>query len=507
MIPKRRLLVNALASVVQVVVTGGSFVVLYRFVKDTIGIEQFGVWALVLATTAAGHVANLGLASGTIKYVAMYRAREQEDRVVQVVETAALALAVFLALVLPLLYPIFLRIIAATVEPGLFDAAQAVLPYALTSFWISAVAGVFQAGLDGCQRIDQRGGLLAVSALAYLGFAFWFVPQRGLVGLAQAQVLQAGMLLAGSWGLVKRLIPGLPLVPYRWDRATFKEMLGYSLNFQVISTAQLLFEPLTKILVMNFGGAAATGYFEFAHRMVFQLRALVVTAHQAVVPTIADLHERAPALLRDVYVASYRLLLFLILLSLPLCVVLTPWISRLWIGAYEPDFVLFADLLFAGWFLNMLSNPAYFAYQGIGRLRWNVAGHLVIGALNVGLGVLLGWRYGGTGVVAGFVTALLTGSLVIIVAYHREYGIRTVDLVRRESVLLAGATLAGLALAAAVTARLPEGTGLVARGLLPAGIYLAVVAVPCWLHSARRQLQAWLVHAFVRASPEPSDPP
>ena len=69
MITKRRLLINALMAVMQVVVIGGSFVVLYAFVERTLGIALFGVWALVLATTSASGIANLGLGNSAVKFV------------------------------------------------------------------------------------------------------------------------------------------------------------------------------------------------------------------------------------------------------------------------------------------------------------------------------------------------------------------------------------------------------------------------------------------------------
>lgn len=500
MIRKRQLLINAITSVVQVVVTGGSFLVLYRFVKDTLGIEYFGVWSLVLATTSVSSIANLGLATSAVKFVSMHLAREREDRVVGIVQTAVISLGIFLALVLVALYPLLAKIVEAPLDPALLPAALSILPYALVSFWLNASAGVLQGCLDGYQRIDLRSALLTVGSLTYLLLAFILVPQRGLVGLAQAQVLQAGLLLAGSWLLLKHLLPALPVLPYRWSKDAFKEMLGYSLNLQIISASKLLFEPLTKILVMNFGGAAVAGYFEFAYRMVFQLRALIVTAHQAIVPTIADLQERQPALVKELYKTSFRLVLYLILGVLPFFIALTPLISRLWIGSYETTFVTFAVLIFIGWFLNMLSNPAYFAYLGIGTLRWNVIGHLVIGLLNGGLGLLLGWLYGGIGVVAGFVIALLVGSLTIALAYQREYRIRCSALVQRQSILLGGAGLAGLALALLVHERAQNSWSLFGLAVIVLGSYAVVVIVPLWIHPVRHQLQSWFTDLLFRRS-------
>ncbi len=501
MLQKRRLLVNALASALQVMVTGGTFFVLYRYVKDTVGIEYFGVWSLVLATTSVSSLANLGLATSVVKFVSMYLARGHFERVVQIVETATVSLAAFLLVVLLALYPAAAYLLALPLQPSQVTAALAILPYAFAAFWLTSIAGVLQGALDGHQRVDLRHFLLMGATLAYLAAALLLVPARGLVGLAQAQLMQAGLLLFASWFVLRRIMPRLPLIPRRWTWNVFREMLSYSANFQLISVCKLLTEPLTKWLVTIFGGAAVVGYFEFAHRMVFQLRALFVTAHQSIVPAIADLQERQTEALRQVYVMSFRLVLYLILGLLPLFIVLTPVVSRLWLGSYESLFVSFSILLFVGWFLNMLSNPAYFAYLGMGELRWNVLGHVAIGVLNGTLGLALGRLYGGTGVVVGFVVALLAGSALIAAAYQRAHPVRLSELLQRESFLLGAAGLVGLAAALWISSLWDS---MWTQGLLAPVAYAMAVALPLWMHPVRRKLQAWCVHLILRRAETPS---
>lgn len=498
MIEKRRLLRNALLSAAQVVVIGATFVVLYRFLRDTIGADDFGVWAVVLATTSLGSIANLGLAASAVKFVSQYLAREDHVRVRHIIQTAALSVGAILAVVLVAAYPLLRMLLGIIIQPeAQLGAALAILPYALAAFWLNAVAGVFQSCLDGFHRIDLRAYLVMGSAVTYVGLCFWMVPRGGLIALAQAQVIQMGLLLLGAWVLLLRQAPGLPWVPLRWRRDVFTEMFGYSVNFSVISLSQMLFEPTAKSLLSRFGGVVMVTDFEFAHRMVVQVRALFATAHQAVVPAIADLQEKDAARVVDLYRTSFRLVLFLVLPSLPLLVALTPVVSRLWIGSYEPYFVLFAALLFGGWFLNMFANPAYFANMGTGHLRWNVWGHLAIGALSLGLGLALGDAFGGTGVVVGYVIALLTGSFLIAWAYQRQHGIHMHELVDAPSVVLGVVSLAAGGGAFWLALRQPTlGSPWLLALLLPAG-YLALTALPLWRHPIRAQVQGWLA-AFLR---------
>ena len=95
MIDKRKLSVNAISSVIQLIVSGCVLFYLYRFLLDTIGIELLGVWSLILATSSVMRGANLGLAGSIVKQVADYSACGEEAKLSQVVQTSVITVAVF----------------------------------------------------------------------------------------------------------------------------------------------------------------------------------------------------------------------------------------------------------------------------------------------------------------------------------------------------------------------------------------------------------------------------
>lgn len=489
----RRAFTNAAWSVLQVAVNGGLYLVLYRFLYRTIGVEQLGVWSLVLAWTSVNSVASLGLGGGTLYFIPKYLARGDRPYVTEIVETTALTTALLIALGLGLFYP-FVQLMLGVVisEPGLLPQALSIMPYAFASVWLSTTANLVYTSIDGFQRVDLRNRLLIAGAGTFLGAAYVLVPSRGLVGLAQAQLLQGAVVLLGSWIVLRHLLPELPWLPRRWSRRAFSEVIGYSLRFQAIAVTQLLFEPLTKSMLAAFGTVSATGYFEMANRLAVQLRAFIVTAHTAMLPTLTDIGETAPERLRGIYDTSVRLMAFLLALLLPLLVLLAPLVSRFWLGAYEPVFILFAMMLFAGWFGTLAGNPAYVGYMGSGALKWVVRSHVATAVLNLVLGILLGAAFGGVGVVTGFVAALLAGSGVVAIAYSREHGSGDWATVSGDTVVLMVAALAAMGAAVAVTyhwADTVEPWTLLAVCL---ALYAAVTAVPAWRHAARVQLSHWL---------------
>ena len=493
MLRKRQLTINIFAAGAQAIITGLSFFFLYRFVRETVGIERFGVWSLVLVSVTISNLANLGLGSSMVKFVSKYLALNDKDRASLIIQTALLTIGTVLLVAIIAAYPLIKWALSIhgdlSSSPELLAEALVILPFAIGSFWGLSLASVPLAAIDGHQRIDLRCGIQVFGMLGYLVAAFTLVSNHGLLGLAWAHLLQSALLFAASWFVTLRLLPELPFLPWRWNWGALREILGYSLKFQVMAIFWLLLTPLTYWLVSIFGGLASVGWLEYANRMAFQFRAVVVTAHQSIVPTIASLVEQQASILKDIYRSSFKIILFLVLLLLPLLIAATPLISILWHDYPEPAFITFSVLLFAGWFLNLLSNPAYFAYMGIGTLRWNVVGRISMGGLNFVLGGALGLLAGGVGSVVGFVLSLIAGSLITVIAYHQEYNIRLSSLIERDSLMLGGVGLISIALFLVLV----QATDFDLLTAIAAPILVGLtLVVPSWRHSSRREIHQWL---------------
>lgn len=482
----------------QVLVIGASMFFLYRYLLHTIGVEQLGIWSVVLATSSASSIARKGISGSAVKYVAQYLARGEEATVERVIQTTAISIGLFATIALLVTYPVAKWILALIVPADRLGMAHAILPYALLSLWLILLGSCYYAALDGFQRTDLRSWVLMGGSFFLLALAYVVVPLYGLMGLAYAQVAQSLFILLFSWALLKGRLRALPFFPRKWDMPLFKEMVGYGLNLQLINIFQTLSDPLTKALLAKFGGLSMTGFYEMASRMVMQLRTLIVAANQVMVPTIADLHDKRSELLRDVYRKSYRLILYISVPFFSAVAVFTPAISHIWIGHYEKTFVVLSYILTIGWFLNTLISPSYFSNLGVGEVKWNTIGHMVIATLNVVLCFGLGSLFGGTAVVVGWIIYLDAGSLLITYFYRKRYRIPLSELLPREHAAVAVASLVGLGAAFAGYHLLADGFNILPVTGVMALAYACFVAVPLWSHPMRKKLAGWTSEAFFK---------
>jgi len=479
---------NAGMASIQVLFSGGVLFTLYYYLLRTIGATELGIWSVVLATSSTARLSELGLSGGVVRFVAKYTARKDPASASAVVQTATISIAGFMAVILIVLYPFFVSIIRYFLPAESCAAGLSLVPFALVSLWLGSLNGIYASALDGALRTDIRSLTVMGGVGLHLALVFAFVPRFGLLGLAYAQVIQAAFVLILTWLLLRRYLLSLPIFPCRWSSSLFGEMFRYGLNFQAGSMAQMLFDPTTKMLLSKFGGLELVAYYEMANRMVQQLRDLIVSAIRVLVPVFARFSEATPERIETLYRKSFGILLFVGLPIFSGLIAIVPIVSEIWVGSYETSFVVFAVILAVAWFLNTLNSPAYFANMGTGHLNWNTIAHVVIGILNVLLGVTLGSAIGGTGVVIGCSVALILGSAMIIISYHVKNNIVFEGLIPKEYFMIILTSLLvpiiNWQFYGILRQYLGIGNAATICALILAGIFVPV----SWIHPMRRQL-------------------
>lgn len=489
---KRQILINAIMSVIQILVSSVILFFLYRFILRNIGIEQLGIWSLILATTSVTRIADLGLSASVVKFVAKYVARNEDSNVSGVIQTATISIGLFIGVFLFIAYPVVKWLLIFIIPQDKLGIAISILPYAFLSFWISSIAGSLQSSLDGYQRFDIRAMILTGASIFNLFLCFYLVPIYGIMGLAYAQVIQNIVLCLCIWLFLKRFLNLLPIIPYQWNRSLFREIAGYGVKVQIINLFTMTCEPVTKALLSKFGGLAMVGYYEMASRIISQVHSLILAANKVIVPLIGGLQETYKELVRDVYITSYRLVFYIAVLSFPLIISFAPVISEIWIGHYQATFVVFSSLLGAGYFLNVLSYPAFFSNLGIGELNWNTVGYVLVGILNAGLGLILGSIWGGTGVVAAWAFSLALGGFIISVMYYVRHKIPFGELLPKESIGIGLASIAALSTTISLYYLLRYLFNPLALVSMIFFVYVVITVIPAWLHPMRPHLIKWI---------------
>lgn len=479
---------NASIMIFQAIISSILLIVLYKYLLIKIGIERMGIWSVVLSTVSITRICELGLNGSITKHIAKYRARNELTKASLSIQTAALSVGIVLGCVMIGTYSIFDILIIKIIPLYGRTDAQLILPYLMMSVWLIGISSVFQASLEGFQKYDIRCLILIGGHLLYISLVFFLVPKYNFIGLAYAQLFQSVFLALTSWYFLRFELRFLPYIPYKWDRIIFKEIIIYGINFQIISIARMLYDPVTKALLSTYGGLAATGYYEMASQMITKLRMLLSSGNQVIIPVTADMQEKTPEYLIGAYKKNYSLILYLSLPFYGLIASSIPLISILWLGSYQQSFVTFSLLLTVGWGFNTLTIPAFFSYLGTGRLFWNTISHIYIGLSNIILGYIFGMIYNENGVVLAWSLSLIVGSALPIIAIHKEQRIKISEYVpNSHKVLFTYTVVALIAISPFYTADFFN------KRLMPSIIapiiFCIIVARPFWKNETRFWIQ------------------
>jgi O-antigen/teichoic acid export membrane protein len=484
---------NAAFSMAQVVLSAAALLVTYWLLMRSLPIAEIGLWSLVVGTTLVARLSEMGLGSGVLRFVAGDLAAGRPKDAARTIGMAGLAVTVLVSAMALALQPFLLSYLLGITPAALHPPVAVLLPAALLGVVLTASGNVFLAAIDGCQRVDLRACLQIGSSLIQLGMTWYVLPRRGVAGLGLVQVVQAGSLLVAGLVTMAWLLRR-PLRDYfGFEQTRFRELLVYGGGLQVAAIAQLLFEPLLKVLLTSYSGLALTGYFDMANRIVMQFRSVIVAAYTALVPHVAALAGAdgiEPERLRAIYRESFALLLYVVLPYFACLAASLPLALTLWKGQFDPVFLAVALLQCGAWLVNSLSLPSYMLNTGTGELRWNIAAHVMMGLAMLLLGPVLGGLFGGTAVLVLGAVALAAGSLLVPLAFHRSHGFGFAGPVQAQHLLAVLLVLAAFAATIAVAMAETEPNRMVLIGL-PI-LTLAAALVLGWTDPLRDRVLAGL---------------
>jgi O-antigen/teichoic acid export membrane protein len=434
--PKQKILVNAISSSVQVVIVGVVYFFLYKFLLNKLGSVQLGIWSLVLATSSIASLANLGITSGMVKFIADYEVKKEFHLIGVTIYTAFFSLIFFISIIAIVIFFFGEVILQQIITGNNLELALKILPISVACLCINTLSGIFTSVLEGLQKNYIKNIIYSISSLVLLLLAYVLTPKWGLVGVAYAQLLQSVFIIVLAFIFSLKYYSIKVFFKNSWSNQVFKKLFNYGAKFQLISLAQMLYEPTTKMLLGKFGGLEFLGFYEMANRLVSQVRSVIVSANQVMIPVIAQANITNKQNVVSIYNKSMSLLLFVSLFFVLILSIATPSISLLWIGHIEKQFIFSSYILIFSTLINIMCGPAYFSFLAEGYLKILLITHLAMAVMNVLFGYIFGYTIGGFGVVIAWAAALSVGSFWCIYMYQTRQKIINASIFNKSDYIL-----------------------------------------------------------------------
>ncbi len=480
------------------------------YLINSLGKPRYDVWCVVESVLAYFTLLDMGVAACLIRYVARHHAAGERDGLNRM---ASACLALFLAagaVAAIVGTPVALLIssqldrridtavaavsgapMAVVTAPGyeaMAGGRSDVLPFMLLMLANLAATlplSVFPSVLDGLERFSAKSAVrVAALGVRTAGIVAAVNTRPGLLPLAVVYTvtnLAEHVLMAG---LCFRFLPGLRFSRRLVDRATFRQVRGYSADAFLAMLAGRVTVQTGAIVVGLFLPAGQVTFFATAARLVEYAKTLLRTITATLTPGVSAMEARGDhAGIRRLFLTATRWVLYVVVpVNVGLVLFGKPFLAR-WVG---PEFVagsfptvaVLALTLSAGVAQSAASRILY----GLGRLRLFARLALAEAAVNLALTLVLVGPLGVEGVAVAVALPNLAFCILVIAYTARQLGATAGDYlgtaVLRPVLTNAVPAAVWLALGEPVPTWPAIGTA-IAAGLVP---YAAIVAAVEFRH-------------------------
>lgn len=409
-------------NLVGFVVSAAYMLILVPVAVHYLGDEQYGLWMTVLALTGYIGLADLGLSSSFVTYIARFVAVRSYDQATRVVHFGLLfyaALSIVLFGVTLLVYPYLFDILH--IPAGELITTRNALFLVLAVFALTSASGVLSNALASIQRTDLVNLVTAMSLVVKLAGALMVLHLGfGLLGLLAADLCVTATTIPILILLTRRHMPFLGLKWKGYDHDLMKKLLGFGASMQVTRLADIVLGNFDKLLLTRFLGFSMVSMYDFGAKPAGRLRVFPASAILSLVAAVSALDAQGnEARIRAALVRSTR---YLAIVSAPLfgfCIVFAEPLMHAWLGPGKETAAMTLRLLSIGFFVSsVVSAPAAIAV-GRGQPQYQMWAMLVQAVLNILLSTILILTFGFFGAVAGTTIATLTGGLLFFWMFGR----------------------------------------------------------------------------------------
>jgi O-antigen/teichoic acid export membrane protein len=436
---QRGIIKNVSASWLGLAVNVVTGLVVSPYILHKLGDEAFGVWVLVFAITGYYGLFDFGIRSSVIRYVARFRAVDNQEDLSSLVNTALFIYSCvgFLLLIITFIGSYFVGEIFR-VRPQDVHTVRILFLMVGTSLSLGFPLAVFGGILEGLQKFYLLNLINIVNTILRTILVV-VVLNRGYGLLMVALVTVVFPLINGAINGINAL--RLTRVQLRFrhvSRRMFKEVVNYGSATFIIAVASKLRFRTDAMIIGTFLSAAYVAYFAIGSRLLDYAGDLVSSLAQIFVPMSSAVHAKGDMQqLRKIFVAGNRACALIIFPISAIFLLLGKSVIEVWVGAkyIATSYPILVVLL--------IPNTLLLAQAASGRILYGMAEHrkwawivLIEGAANVILSVFLVRQYGVLG--DAFGTAIPMACTMII--FLPRYMCKLLD-IRMLSYLMEAFTL------------------------------------------------------------------
>jgi len=392
----------------------------------SIGLEAYGLWAIVGSAVNYFALLDCGVGSGFVKYLAEFLERREHQRVRQVMTFGFLfylAIGVVLIPVVRLLGPHIVGYLR--LDPRYNSAAKDLLLLAVAYFVISNALGIFGAFIIAMQRTEVAGLIDTCYQVIYaVSLVLLLSSHYGVYALPAAIFIALGCTAIIRVGLVYRIFGNPWSNPFQLERDLLRRVFRFGLWMQLNALTAVINLETDRIILGTFVSVVSAGYYELGNKLAGLARVLPATLLAPLLPAAAAFDGRQDSdRLNSVYARGTRYLALATFGIAGFMIGAGAQILQVWMGRSYPYVTIVMATLLVSYAINNLTGVGTTIVRATAQPYYETY-YAVVGAVtNISATLILTPFFGLMGVVMGTVIGQVCGSLYFLWLFHRLRGL------------------------------------------------------------------------------------
>lgn len=309
----RRLLRNSAANFVAAALPAAAMLVTLPFIVRYLGTVNYGMLAMVMAITGYFAVVDINVTAGSVKYISEFHAKNDLDRVYQVISFGSLfyfALAVLggvgIYFAAPMLVSWLFKLPADKIE-----LAVVVMRLAGVGFFFGQLQAYLKTVPQALHRFDLTSvaetffGILVPSASVLLLWLGW-----GLKEVVILRVASSALHMLVLVGITLYLLPGFSF--RRPARDTSRKLWSFSSYSYLSRLSSMTYAQADKIIIGSLLGMSALAHYSVASQIIGRITGLTFRLSSVLYPAASAMEARGEmGRLKNIYFTGSRYITYL----------------------------------------------------------------------------------------------------------------------------------------------------------------------------------------------------
>ncbi|MBN1872457.1 MAG: flippase [Candidatus Omnitrophica bacterium] len=403
------------------------------YVVGKIGIERYGVWAIIGAFTGYFGLLDFGLKNSFKKYIAEFNAKDDRETVNKIINTGFVFYAL-LSLILIASSYVFIKPIIGffNIPSHLYEETAFVFFLGIVLFGVINTLNPFESVQIGLQRFDINNILSIICmTLSAFGTIFFLEAGYGLTGLMLNNVIIAAIRGAISFIIAFRIYPYFRFNPIKFDAGIFKKLFDFGYKMQITSVANIFAHQTDKVLITYFLSVSLVSFYHLGCSIIHYLMVIPNLLSSALMPAFSDVEARGQReKLISIHNRCTKYISFVVVPMFVFAIVISDHFMKMWMGpGYETSGYVIR-ILAVGWLFNALAVVSVSTCMAINKPHFMSISAAIMVCVNVFLSIILIKLFGFYGSPWGTTFAVGIGTMIFIVLLHRELKIAVFDFFR-----------------------------------------------------------------------------